>query len=244
MNGVVIAETLRRHLTAPWYIASTVGIAFVAFAVAVMAPSSRTWHGFIGFVILAIGAGLIGPELSAGTLQLILARPIHRSVYLLSRWVGVVLAIWIVIGSGLAGQLTGLLFAAPHEAWPPMIAGAAALAIEAMLVSALLAFFGACTRAYFNVAIYLGVQILLAMWVTTLQDIQPDMPGIIGRSAAFLRSHPSIARFFTVVTDNLFPDRPASLAAGWIVLIVCNAAIVLLLACIRFRNREVPYGAD
>ena len=245
MSRVVVAETLRRHFTSPAYIAMTAGTGLLAFVVATMAPTSRTWQGFIGFAILAIGAGLIGPELSAGTLQLVLARPIRRSVYLLSRWAGAVLAVWTIIAFGLGGHLAGLLMKAPAGTpWAPIIESTAALMIQTMLTCALLALLGALTRAYLNVALYLGAQFVLAMWLTTLQEIQPDMPGVIGYAAALLRSHPSIARFFTVMTDNLFPDPPVTLNAGWIALVVCNAAVVLLLACIRFRNREVPYGAD
>ena len=63
-------------------------------------------RGGAGFAIV-IGAGLIGQDLSSGTLQLLFARPVTRTEYVLSRWLSAGLAAsclvvaQIAIGAGL-----------------------------------------------------------------------------------------------------------------------------------------------
>lgn len=245
MSRVVFLETLRRYLVSPAYIATVAGVAIVAAIIGVLAPGSRQWHGFIGILIVILGASLIGPEFSSGTLQLILSRPIRRSTYLVSRWAGVVAAIWIAVIAGLAGQAAGTLAAAPADpAWTFMLQGAATLAIAALLVCALLALFGSFVRSYFNVALYVVLQIVFAVVLATVAEIRPDMPGMIGRLAVFLRQHPRIATVLSAIADNVFPERPETMHASWSMLVISNAAIAVLLACLVFRKREVPYGAD
>jgi len=43
-------------------------------------------------LMLALAAGMIGQDVSSGVLQLLCARPVRRSEYVLSRWMGVALA--------------------------------------------------------------------------------------------------------------------------------------------------------
>lgn len=40
------------------------------------------------FLVFILGAGIIGRDVSSGTLHLILVRPVSRSEYVLSRWIG------------------------------------------------------------------------------------------------------------------------------------------------------------
>jgi hypothetical protein len=60
----------------------------------------------------------------------------------------------------------------------------------------------------------------------------------------WLNEHTSIERGLRVVDHNLFPELPPGLDAAWTLMVLSNAAIALLLACLAFRRREVPYGAD
>lgn len=245
MNRSVIIETVRRHLVAPEYIAIVGGMAILAGLFAAIAPGSRQWHGLIGLLIIALGAELMGPEFSRGTLQLVLSRPIRRSTYLISRYAGVLVCLWIAIAAGLAGQAAGTLVARPDQpAWGHMVSSASTLGVAAFLVCALLALFGTFMRSYWNVGLYILLQILFAVMLTTLEQLQPDMPGMIGRLATFLREHPQIALVLSTISDNLFPERPDTFHRSWAILVISNAAVVILLAGLVFRRREVPYGAD
>jgi hypothetical protein len=47
------------------------------------------------------------------------------------------------------------------------------------------------------------------------------------------------------IQDNLYPETPlVPFDRNWLLKVFSNAAIALLLACLIFRRREVPYGAD
>jgi ABC-type transport system involved in multi-copper enzyme maturation permease subunit len=173
---------------------------------------------------MVVGSEVIGPEFSSGTLQLILVKPINRAVYLLSRVAGVVLAVW---SAALLAAVCELVGRSMNDFVPIATALVHSMA-DALLVVSLLAFIGSFTRAYFNIAIYFGMQMFLAM--------------LIGLSA---RKFPEpLTRALRFVMSNLYPDPPSQLEGAWLLLVACNVAIALLLACILFRKREVPYGAD
>src|SRR5207253_5152250 len=97
MNRVVVAETLRRHVTSPGYVIFVVLTAIVAAGSAMSPSDSQSWQGMTTLLVLIIGAQLIGPEFSSGTLQLVIAKPVNRSAYLLSRVAGVVCAGWLAL---------------------------------------------------------------------------------------------------------------------------------------------------
>jgi hypothetical protein len=60
----------------------------------------------------------------------------------------------------------------------------------------------------------------------------------------FLRGHMEVDRVLLTIDQNLFPDLPPRLDPVWIMMVLSNAAVALLIACLVFRRREVPYGAD
>lgn len=245
MSATVIVETLRRHFAHIAYVASVLMIVIIsATMAAVDAPAGATFEIIRLFIIIA-GCQIIGPELSSGTLQLILSKPIHRARYLLSRVAGVVLALWIVIGLTYAADVIARAVAHHHVAWRTTGSAAATFASEAVLVCALMALFGSFTRSYLNVALYLGGQILLSMIGGVLQIIQRLDRGAFAAFGAFLRAHPGVISTIRTIDQNVYPDAPPiPFDRNWLLLVFSNAAIALLVACLIFRKREVPYGAD
>ena len=89
MNATVIAETVRRHLTSAGYIAFLLFIAMVALFVSNFAIPGTLWPPLVSLLAIVTGSAIVGPEFSTGTLQLIVSKPIRRSVYLVSRVAGV-----------------------------------------------------------------------------------------------------------------------------------------------------------
>ena len=85
----------------------------------------------------------------------------------------------------------------------------------AVTVLSLLTFLGSFTRAYFNVAIYLMVQVGL---------------GVIMAIAAIGRRFPALIRGIDQVMANLYPDAPQTLNGRWMLLVLSNAAVALALA--------------
>ena len=245
MSATVILETLRRHFAHLAYIGAVLLVIVIAAAMVGMdAPPGSVSGVFTLFTLLA-GCQIIGPEFSKGTLQLILSKPIHRSRYLLSRVAGVVFALWIAMALAYATDVITRLLVHHDVSWLAGGGAAAAAASQAVLVCSLMAFFGSFTRSYLNVALYLGGQIVLSLLAGVLEFIQRVEHGIWAAVGAFLRTHPSVTGTLHTIQDNIYPDPPlVTFDRNWLLKVFGNAAVALLLACLIFRRREVPYGAD
>lgn len=240
MNRVVIAETLRRHVTNGAYLAFVALLAIVALGSSAFDKPAAAWPSLVTLLAFITGCGPIGPEFSSGTLQLILVKPVNRATYLLSRVAGVVLAVWA------AAVVAALLELAGRAIWgegvPAAIIGSTLLnvAADTILTVSLLTLLGSLTRAYFNIAIYFVAMIGFSMLTFVLGLIRQSR-NAVGR---FLNEHIAIERGLSIVDKNLFPDLPPGLDGPWVLMVLANAAVALVLACLAFRRREVPYGAD
>ena len=241
MSRVVVAETLRRHLRHPAYLAFLALVVLVALGTSFFDRPGAAWPSLVAMLALIAGAGVIGPEFSSGTLQLILVKPVSRAVYLVSRVTGVVLAVWLAAGVAALTELVSRAIWSGGGAQATAIGSALVnSATDTILAVALLALLGSLTRAYFNIAIYLVL--LFGLNVSSVVFALVRQSGnAIGR---FLNEHAGIERTLLMIEQNLFPDLPPRLDAAWTAMVLSNAAIALLLACVAFRRREVPYGAD
>ncbi len=240
IHPVVVAETLRRHLTSIGYWSYLAFLAIVSFGVSRFQQPGAGWPSLIALLAIITGCGPIGPEFSSGTLQLILVKPVRRWVYLVSRVAGVLCAVWIAAAIAAACELTGRLL------WSDVVAperiGLAFLncLADSTLTASLLVLLGSLTRAYFNVAIYLFTQFALSAGQSVLGFIR--MSGTaFGR---FLAGHPGIEQTIAGIDRSLFPDFPPSFDPRWLFVVLAEAAVALVLASITFGRREVPYGAD
>lgn len=229
MSAIVVAETVRRYLTSIGYWSFIGFVAILAFGTSRFNAAASAWPSLVGLLSIVAGCAPIGPEFSSGTLQLILVKPVKRSAYLLGRVAGVVLVTWLAALIGFTFEIIGRTVLSEPLQLDTLSHVLLNTAVNAVLTVSLLTFFGSFTRAYFNVAIYLVLQIGLG----------------VGLSFASIgRRHPELARALQRIIDNLFPDAPGALDRQWLLVVLSNAAIALVLACLIFRRREVPYGAD
>ncbi len=240
MNRVVIAETMRRHFTSIFFVLFVLLVVAVALGTSAFDRPGAAWPTLVALLSLVAGCGVIGPEFSSGTLQLILVKPVNRAVYLVSRVTGVVLVVWLVAIVAALSELAGR--AAGSEGLHAKAIGAALLnsATDAILAVTLLALLGALTRAYFNIAIYIAAMFGLNVGQVIVALARQSRNAV----GAFLRMHTGFERALQVVEANVFPELPPGLSATWSLMVLCNASMALVLACLAFRRREVPYGAD
>ena len=241
MNRVVIEETVRRHVTNVFYLAFLGLVIIIALAVSVFDRPGSAWPSLVSLLSLIAGCGVIGPEFSSGTLQLILVKPVNRAVYLVSRVTGVVLVVWFAAIVAAVCELAG------RAIWGDTGIQAKAIgstllnsATDTILAVAVLALLGSLTRAYFNIAIYVAVMFGLNVSFVVLAFVRQTQTA----AGQFLQDHTGLERSLPVIEANLFPELPPLLSANWSLMILSNAAVALLLACLAFRRREVPYGAD
>lgn len=226
MSWVVVEETVRRHGRNVGVVAFLLVLAMFGFTGAIASRPAAAWPTFVTIFAIVTGCAIIGPEFSSGTLQLILVKPINRAVYLVSRVMGVLLVVWFAALLGFACEAAARAYAETVP-WKPLGVALLNSMISSTLVVALLAFLGSLTRAYFNVAAFWALQILLG----GLLALQRKLPSSVVAALNFLQR-------------NLFPDTPARIDRDWMLLVLGNAAIVLVLGCVAFCRREVPYGAD
>ena len=247
MNATVIAETFRRQVLSGGFIVFVILTTLMALVAATLDRPVAMWPSMIGLLTLILGCQLIGPEFTTGTLQLILAKPIGRSTYLLSRATGIVLAIAAAACLPAAAELIGrVVDGTASDHWRVIAATAANLALNAILTCGLLALFGSMTRSYVNIALYLVIMAageLALSAIGALVNLGPRS-GILGALAAFFAENVWISKAITKMNQNLFPEMPRSFDGDWTLLVLSNASAALLLACLTFRRREVPYGAD
>ena len=240
MSAVVIAETIRRHVTSAGFVAAVVLIALIGiFAASFHTPGSM-WPSLVSLVAIVTGAALIGPEFSTSTLQLIVSKPIRRSVYLISRVVGVFASITL---AGFAGAIaeggSRLLLRREGVPWIRLGTTLGCELTGALLTIALLVFLGSITRSYFNVAIYIGLEATLSVMQAML-----GMLHMRGALAPFLQRYPEIERGVMMVDEVLYPAMPPQVSGGWFARVALVAILAIVLACFAFERREIPYGGD
>lgn len=241
MNRVVVAETVRRNVTNIGYIAFVALLIIVALAVSVFDRPGTMWPSLAALLAMIAGCSVVGPEFSAGTLQLVLVKPVNRAVYLVSRATGVTLVVWLAASVAALCELAGRALWGDSGLQAAAIGGALAnAAADTVLTVSLLALLGSLTRAYFNIAVYVVAMIGLNVLRGFLGFLRQAQNAI----GAFFREHTWIDRTLYVIDRNLFPDFPPKFETTWLLMVLSNGAIALLLACLAFRQREVPYGAD
>ncbi len=217
----VILETLRRNLRSLYYRAFF-GVTIAMAAVLTWAFGSPQSGGF-AYLGMFLAAQILGPEISSGSIQIVLMRPVGRAQYLLGRFIGVFLAAMILYW---AASLTALAVAVGRGGDVVVsdhLVRALSGATQIAFIMALLVLFSTFARSYFNV-------VLLLLYMMLIVPLN-----------AWLGIHaPAISR---MVMKNLFAHI-SPYAGGDYLLVLSNTLIVLLLSAVVLSRRQFPYGAD
>jgi ABC-type transport system involved in multi-copper enzyme maturation permease subunit len=156
MNLALITTLWRQRLTSAVRMAVVAMLCGFPLLAALFAPA--TGLGPLGNaqgLMLALGAGMIGQDVSSGVLQLLCARPVKRSEYVLSRWLGVALA-GIAISLVQLGIASALLAARGFAPPPQQIAVfAATRVLECLGLGAVLAMLSSLIGGLGDLALYL-----------------------------------------------------------------------------------------
>jgi len=221
-----------------------IALAVLALLSGVMAafsePEQALGTGFLA--ILLIAAGSVSRDVSGGTIQMILARPIRRISYLFGRYLGILATygIFLVVTAGLAllfsSVLPRVLGAVSHPVAVDSLArGVATAMANALLFAAILLFFSTFLPGYADVLAYF----LLAVFLRVA----------VGLGAALHR--PALTKAGEAIRENVLPDVPwdrivrgqevlGEAAGRWLLAVVG----FLVLAAVIFSRREFSYGQD
>lgn len=206
----------------------------------------KLWSWYMLIAVVVLGAQLIGPEISSGTIQLFIVRPITCSSYLLSRVVGTYCVLTGAFAACAAVQIATRLGTdgSGTMSWRLLLANAAANYLEALYFVALISLFGALTRKFYNVACFGGFILGVSQGPPAMRDVV-EWSGAFRPVATFVIKHPGLVSSFFVLRREILPTMSGVLLSpALIVSVVSNVTIVLFLACVAFGRREFPYGAD
>ncbi len=235
MNRTLILTLIRNRLSSPVRLALLVITTLSLMPVAIFShqlgpiASSAIFFGFI------IAAGAIGQDIASGTLQLVLARPVSRPAYVMSRWfaTGLLAGAWTVGVLALAYAAIASGPTAPTRVEFLVLAGEGIS--QAFGGAALVIMFSSLAGGLGDVGLLVGSYIAL---------------NILGQVAQHDDWRPVIA-----LVEQLNASYTLHLSLGWIVehqpppwmsimVYVSTVAFALGVAILRLNRRELSYAGN
>ena len=133
---------------------------------------------FLAFFLGAIG---ISSEISARTIVHVMSRPVERSIYLLGRWFGVLMFLWIFLFIGIAGALLIAVWLKVPFA-PTLWLGFADMYVHAAFYSGLALSFSIITPPVLAAVLAFLLSILPGVVREAVNDPRPlhRIPALIG----------------------------------------------------------------
>lgn len=191
-------------------------------------------HTGQAFAVL-LGAGLIGQDMSSGTLQLLFARPVTRGEYVLGRWLGASLAASCLVAAQLA---IGLALMALHREVPP------ASDVAFFAGDELLNVFGIVSVLLLFSTMLPGIGDLLAIIVAAITGQVLQFAAALFRAPWLARAGVEIGRFVIPTFDlgPLFGRGPIS----WfdVVSYFSTVTLCVALAIVILNRRELSYATE
>src|SRR5262249_27470905 len=92
VNPTLAAAFLRQRLTSPMRVGLLLLLAVTTLCAVALMRTVSPLGGLAAPIALILAAGAIGQDVSSGTLQLLLVRPVSRPSVIVSRWLAVVMA--------------------------------------------------------------------------------------------------------------------------------------------------------
>ncbi len=235
MNATLVVALWRQRLASPIrlaLLAAAFGIPLLT--VAFLRGAGLSVLGNSQGLVLILGAGMIGQDISSGVLQLLYARPLRRPEYVVSRWLGVASASAGVsmLQVAFAYALMGARGAAP--AAQEILLFAAARTLECIGLSAVLALLSSLVGGFGDLALYA----LASMGAGVVQ------------MAGQVKGWPWVDRLGTEILGSLMPTVDlarliASSPLPWYPIVAYASTVVLsiALAIVVVNHKELSYAS-
>jgi len=183
-------------------------------------------------ITMVLAAGMIGQDVSSGVLQLLFARPVRRSEYVLSRWLSVAIA-----ASGFAVLQIALAWMIVTARGAPLESNTVLLTMlqrvcEVIQITAVMAMFSSLVNGIGD----------LGLWFAT------TVSGAILQLAAQAKGWGWVGRVGTEINRIVGPDvglvALAGGTGGWsgLVTTLSIAALALLIAVVLVNRKELSYA--
>ena len=236
MSRPLFLATIRWWLASPIRLVVLAGAALLPVLGSVLSQGRLPSASGASTLALILGTGVIGQGVSTGTLPLVLARPVRRSTFVLTRWLAAgsgALAVFgaSVLAAWLIGSTAGMETQTPGD----VVILLAEAALHAFGTVAVLVALSALVRGYGDAAIWIVVSILAAL--TKLVGVEKDLPALRavgGRTAEFVSP--------SVDLQQVIGARPIPLSGfAWWAFVVTSC---LALAIVFLNRKELSYASS
>lgn len=236
MNTTLMGALARQRLTSPMRMA----LLFVMAGMPLLTLTFIPRMGLAGlgagnFIAMIFAAGMIGQDVSSGTLQLLFARPVTRTEYVLSRWAGATLATLGVVVVQLAIALVLLV---PRGHAPSGTEIAVYLGTNVSLaigVVAVMALFSALAPALGDLGLF-GLVFFLSLVLQGLGSMM-DRP-------AFVRASLELQQFLGPQIDAVQWIQGGTVPWASIVAWLSTITLCLALAIVIVNRKELSYASS
>lgn len=235
MNLTLITAFLRQRLTSPMRLALLGLMTLFPLGGAAIMGTLEVFNNLAGPIAIILAAGAIGQDVSAGTLQLLLVRPVTRPSYVLNRWLAPVLGAIGIYGALLVlGTLVLFLRGTPPASMllvRMLLEGLGDATGSAAVIVALSSLVGGLG----DLALYFGSMIVLQMLNALAMFKNWNW---LARTCAELNGVLSPDLSFAWLTTGLGPS------AFMFVSFASTVTLALAVAITRLNRRELSYASE
>ncbi len=235
MNRTLVLAFLRQRFTSPMRLGLLALLTLFPLAGVAIIGQLSVLGGIAAPIALVFAAGAVGQDVSSGTLQLLLVRPVTRPAYLFKRWLAASLGAFALTALMFAlGTLVLLLRgtpAAPLELVRMLLEAATTIAGHAavlMMLSTLaggLGDLGIYVGTFFVIQMLSGLA-LLKQW-DWLQRVSTELQGVLGPQLSWAwLAHQTPPSWFAILS--------------W----ASTVTLALAVGIARLNRRELSYAAD
>jgi len=235
MNATLITSLWRQRLASPIRLVllgalSGMPLLLVAF----MRGAGLSALGNSQGLVLTLGAGMIGQDVSSGVLQLVYARPVRRPEYLVSRWLGVAsaAAALSLLQVALACGLMAARGAAPSA--QEILLFAADRVLECIGLAAVFALLSSLIGGFGDLALYLLFH--LGAGVVQMVGQTKGWPWVDRLGAEMLGSLMPTVDLARIVASSPMSWFPIASYASTVVM-------CLALAIVAINQKELSYAS-
>ncbi len=235
MNPTLVLAFLRQRFTSPMRLGLLALVTLFPLGGVAITGQLSLLGGIAAPIALILAAGAVGQDVSSGTLQLLLVRPVTRPAYLINRWFAASLGAFGLTALIFAlGTLVLLLRGAPPAPLEVVrmlleaattIAGHAAILVMLSTLAGGLGDLGIYVGTFFVIQMLSGLA-LLKQW-GWLQRLSTELQGVLGPQLSW-------AWLVTQAPPSWFA------IASW----ASTVALALAVGIARFNRRELSYAAD
>jgi ABC-type transport system involved in multi-copper enzyme maturation permease subunit len=188
-------------------------------------------------IAVFIGVGLVSKEIERRSLHLILAKPVSRDEFLLGKFAGLGLTLFVNV-SVMAAGLYATLWACDHAADPRLLLAVYGTFVGLMLVVAIALLFSTLTSSTMA-AICTVCMVLAGRFADIIRNVREVVPGVPSwLTSALYYALPNF-RNFDLKDRVVHGEAIGFPALAWLGLYgACYMSVVLLLALACFRRRD------